>query len=61
MIQRGLPAGSRGIGMTSHGTRDRLVNRLREKGIRDERVLAAILEKLSQSNPSAGEFTARRV
>ena len=43
MIQRGLPAGSRGIGMTSHGTRDRLVNRLREKGIRDERVLAAIL------------------
>jgi protein-L-isoaspartate(D-aspartate) O-methyltransferase len=29
--------------MTSHGTRDRLVRRLREKGIRDERVLAAIL------------------
>ena len=43
MIQRGLPKDSRGIGMTSHGTRDRLVNRLREKGIKDERVLAAIL------------------
>ena len=32
----------RGIGMTSQGTRDRLVSRLREKGIRDERVLQAI-------------------
>ncbi len=41
--KRELPAGSRGIGMTSHGTRDRLVRRLREKGIEDERVLAAIL------------------
>ncbi len=40
---RKLPAGSRGIGMTSQGTRGRLVERLREKGIRDERVLAAIL------------------
>lgn len=40
---RHLSEGSRGIGMTSHGTRDRLVSRLREKGIRDERVLAAIL------------------
>lgn len=40
---RHLPSDARGIGMTSHGTRDRLVQRLREKGIRDERVLAAIL------------------
>lgn len=31
-----------GIGMTSEGTRERLVSRLREKGIRDERVLDAI-------------------
>ncbi len=31
-----------GIGMTSQGTRDRLVRRLREHGIRDERVLGAI-------------------
>lgn len=41
--RREMPAGTRGIGMTSAGTRDRLVKRLREKGIRDERVLAAIL------------------
>lgn len=40
---RHLPEGSRGIGMTSHGTRDRLVRRLRDKSIRDERVLDAIL------------------
>ena len=40
---RKMPEGTRGIGMTSAGTRDRLVRRLREKGIRDERVLAAIL------------------
>jgi protein-L-isoaspartate(D-aspartate) O-methyltransferase len=33
-----------GIGMTSEGTRQRLVRRLREKGIRDERVLTAILD-----------------
>lgn len=33
---------SKGIGMTSQGTRDRLVQRLREKGISDERVLQAI-------------------
>lgn len=33
---------NRGIGMTSEGTRRRLVQRLRDKGIRDERVLAAI-------------------
>jgi protein-L-isoaspartate(D-aspartate) O-methyltransferase len=31
-----------GIGMTSQGTRDRLVRRLRAKGISDERVLKAI-------------------
>jgi len=31
-----------GIGMTSRGTRDRLIKRLRESGIRDERVLDAI-------------------
>ncbi len=31
-----------GIGMTSQGTRDRLVERLRSKGIRDEKVLKAI-------------------
>ena len=33
---------ARGIGMTSQRTRDRMVARLREKGIRDEVVLAAI-------------------
>jgi len=33
---------SQGIGMTSQGTRDRLVRRLRDHGIRDERVLKAI-------------------
>ncbi len=33
---------SAGIGMTSARTRDRLVSRLREKGIRDESVLARI-------------------
>jgi protein-L-isoaspartate(D-aspartate) O-methyltransferase len=32
----------RGIGMTSENTRQRLVQRLRSKGIHDERVLAAI-------------------
>jgi protein-L-isoaspartate(D-aspartate) O-methyltransferase len=32
----------RGIGMTSERTRARMVERLREKGIRDERVLAAM-------------------
>ncbi len=32
----------RGIGMTSQRTRDRLVQRLRDGGIRDERVLATI-------------------
>lgn len=34
-----MNSGIRGIGMTSQRTRDRLVQRLREKGIRDERVL----------------------
>lgn len=43
MIHRRRPEGeSRGIGMTSRGTRDRLVQRLREEGIRNERVLEAI-------------------
>ncbi len=32
----------RGIGMTSQRTRERLIQRLREEGIRDERVLEAI-------------------
>ncbi len=40
--KRRLHQGSRGIGMTSQGTRDRLVQRLRESGIRDERVLKAL-------------------
>jgi len=31
-----------GIGMTSRRTRDRLIQRLREEGIHDERVLDAI-------------------
>jgi len=33
---------TRGIGMTSQRTRDRMVARLRGKGIRDEAVLAAM-------------------
>src|SRR5467141_3995851 len=33
---------TRGIGMTSQRTRDRMIVRLREKGIRDEAVLAAM-------------------
>jgi protein-L-isoaspartate(D-aspartate) O-methyltransferase len=36
-------AHTRGIGMTSQRTRERLIQRLREEGIRDERVLGAIL------------------
>ncbi len=36
---KGIP---RGIGMTSQGTRDRLVLRLRENGIQNEKVLKAI-------------------
>jgi len=37
-----LIAADRGIGMTSQRTRDRLVKRLREKGIRNEKVLDVI-------------------
>jgi len=39
---RKLKTTQQGIGMTSQGTRDRLVRRLRENGIRDERVLKAV-------------------
>ena len=39
---RKLKSIPQGIGMTSQGTRDRLVRRLRENGIEDERVLKAI-------------------
>jgi protein-L-isoaspartate(D-aspartate) O-methyltransferase len=38
-FKHGLPGG---IGMTSQGTRDRLVRRLRDHGIRNEKVLGAI-------------------
>ena len=38
---KGIP---RGIGMTSQGTRDRLVQRLRKNGIKDENVLRAIAQ-----------------
>jgi protein-L-isoaspartate(D-aspartate) O-methyltransferase len=40
--KRKLRSQNRGIGMTSQGTRDRLVETLRREGIRDERVLKAI-------------------
>ena len=40
--RRKLKTTTQGIGMTSQGTRDRLVERLRSKDIRDERVLKAI-------------------
>jgi len=40
--RRKIKSNSQGIGMTSQGTRDRLVERLRGKDIRDERVLKAI-------------------
>ena len=40
--RRKLKGMSTGIGMTSQGTRDRLVKRLRDNGIADERVLKAI-------------------
>ena len=40
--KRKLHAENRGIGMTSQGTRDRLVKTLRQEGIKDERVLKAI-------------------
>ena len=37
-----MSGGASGIGMTSQRTRARMIERLREQGIRDERVLAAI-------------------
>jgi len=40
--RRKLKAMPKGIGMTSQGTRDRLVSRLRRNGISDERVLNAV-------------------
>jgi len=40
--RRDLKSVPNGIGMTSQGTRDRLVQRLRDHGIKDERVLKAI-------------------
>jgi protein-L-isoaspartate(D-aspartate) O-methyltransferase len=39
---RSLKGMSRGIGMTSQGTRDRLVKRLRDNGIQNEKVLKAV-------------------
>ena len=42
--ERKLKSIPRGIGMTSQGTRDRLVQRLRNHGIEDERVLKAIAQ-----------------
>ena len=42
--KRKLYAENRGIGMTSQGTRDRLVATLRKDGIKDERVLKAITQ-----------------
>ncbi len=42
--KRKLGTENRGIGMTSQGTRDRLVRRLRQEGIKDERVLKAITQ-----------------
>jgi protein-L-isoaspartate(D-aspartate) O-methyltransferase len=42
--KRKLRAENRGIGMTSQGTRDRLVQTLRNEGIKDERVLKAITQ-----------------
>ena len=42
--KRKIRTENRGIGMTSQGTRDRLVQQLREEGIKDERVLKAITQ-----------------
>ena len=42
--KRKLHAENRGIGMTSQGTRDRLVQTLRKEGIKDESVLKAITQ-----------------
>ena len=40
--RRNLKRTPQGIGMTSQGTRDRLVSRLRDNGITDEKILTAI-------------------
>ena len=42
--KRKLRTENRGIGMTSQGTRDRLVQTLRNEGIKDERVLKVITQ-----------------
>lgn len=42
--KRRLRSENRGIGMTSQGTRDRLIQRLRDDGIKDERVLKAMTQ-----------------
>jgi protein-L-isoaspartate(D-aspartate) O-methyltransferase len=42
--KRKLHTENRGIGMTSQGTRDRLVQTLRKEGISDERVLKAVTQ-----------------
>ena len=42
--KRRLRSENRGIGMTSQGTRDRLVQTLRKEGIKDESVLKAITQ-----------------
>jgi protein-L-isoaspartate(D-aspartate) O-methyltransferase len=42
--KRKLRTENRGIGMTSQGTRDRLVQTLRNEGIKDDRVLNAITQ-----------------
>jgi len=42
--KRKLRSENRGIGMTSQGTRDRLVQTLRKEGIKDERVLKAMTQ-----------------
>ena len=38
-----------GIGMTSQRTRERLIERLREQGIKDEAVLAAMIRSAAPS------------
>jgi len=42
--KRKLHSENRGIGMTSQGTRDRLVQTLRKEGIKDDRVLTAMTQ-----------------
>ncbi len=44
MHRRSLQNSTRGIGMTSPGTRDRLIQRLRSNGIRSEKVLQALVQ-----------------